>query len=84
MSPKTAKVKEGEDVQLKCIVTCARPSSIEGYKWYKEEGNTLHEEETYRINMINRSHGGNYHCKAKNSAGWSRLPATAEVDVQCK
>uniref|UniRef100_A0A3Q4HYY5 MAM domain containing glycosylphosphatidylinositol anchor 2a n=2 Tax=Neolamprologus brichardi TaxID=32507 RepID=A0A3Q4HYY5_NEOBR len=78
-------IKEGETLELQCLVTGHPRPQI---RWTKTAGgasdreSSLHNE-TLRIQNINRHQGGRYYCKAENGLG-SPAIRSIRVDVYCK
>uniref|UniRef100_A0A3B4H4S0 MAM domain containing glycosylphosphatidylinositol anchor 2a n=1 Tax=Pundamilia nyererei TaxID=303518 RepID=A0A3B4H4S0_9CICH len=75
-------IKEGETLELQCLVTGHPRPQI---RWTKTAGgasdreSSLHNE-TLRIQNINRHQGGRYYCKAENGLG---SPAIRSIRVDC-
>ncbi|XP_026227499.1 sialoadhesin-like isoform X2 [Anabas testudineus] len=62
-------VKEGETVQLKCSSEANPPAN--SYVWHNEEGDRLHQGQSYKLINVSR-HTGVRYCTAINTVGESK------------
>lgn len=77
-------IREGDTAVISCVVTDANPNTGITWSWRKTGDPAVsHTGQNYTIPNIQRGQRGTYQCTATNSIGTS-LPATVQVDVQCK
>ena len=73
-------VKEGDNVELYCIVTAGSPDPT--LLWTNITAGELIEGNPLNITNISRAQAGEYRCTANNTCGVDST--MVDIDVQCK
>lgn len=74
-------IVEGTSVSLLCRSRSNPP--VTNYTWYRADEEVNEPGSVLVIHHVDLSHGGDYHCTAKNELG-EETSASAHLDVQCK